>query len=127
MKTYAKLLRIDDNTEEEAVVSLGELELLCFVSYAPKELIEGQIYFIDMDLYFIDDIKIEESKEKNIGIKRFENGFKHKITGFLHREKIITQGIYFHDDYFLNEYSYLENKCIDIIADRIDISFLSQC
>jgi len=125
MKLYAKLIKISKNIEEEVIVSFGEMELLCFSSYSPIKLIEGSIYFIELNLYFIDNINIENSREKKIGIKRIENDFKHIITGFLYKNQLITKGLYFYDDYFLAECPYFENEILDIFVDRIDVSFLS--
>jgi len=90
MKLYAKLVKIGKEIEEEIVLSFGEAELTCFASYAPNELCEGNVYLVELDLFFINDIVIEEANEKKLEIIQIGNGFKYEMHGFIHENQFIT-------------------------------------
>ncbi|EST59261.1 hypothetical protein K151_732 [Proteus hauseri ZMd44] len=72
---------------------------------------------------FLDNVKIEPSKDKNTSIKQQKNTFSYEINGYLVEDKIFLSNLVFQDE-LLCEYSYLENEYVKIYPDRITVSFL---
>ncbi|WP_180297525.1 hypothetical protein [Snodgrassella alvi] len=52
MKYYAKIISLNDDIEEEVVLSLGEKEICCFINSAPYALIEKKHIFSRIKLVF---------------------------------------------------------------------------
>jgi len=124
MRLYARLISANKDVEEEVTLSFGDMELTCFVAYAPNALREGHVYCVEVSMFFSNDVDLERSDEKKLKITRIGNGFRHRVSGFLHEDKIITDGIVFQDELFLSEYAHLEHEFINVFVDRIDVAFL---
>lgn len=123
MKYYAKLISLSEDVEEEAVFSLGEYNICCFVNYSPIKLDIGSIYLIELGLIFFDDELIEHSNESEYFLKRKGNSFKYEMNGYLFENNFILSNLVFQDDLFY-DYSYLENKFVNLQADRITVSII---
>lgn len=124
MKYYAKLLSLNSDIEEEVVLSLGEKEIYCFVDSALYPLTEGSIYLVDLSLTFLDDELISEMNSERMLFNRIGEGFSYEIIGFLSGDKIVTDGVIFQDDFFQEEFSFLDSKYVTLKPDRISVSFL---
>jgi|GEM_PF-3094391 len=124
MKYYAKLISLGNDLEEEAILSLGEKEICCFIDSAPYPLIEGDIYLVEMSLSFLDDELLSEVDSEQLSLNRIDETFSYEIIGFLSNDKLITDGIVFQDTLFLEEFSFLNSKYVILKPDRISISFL---
>ncbi|MDC9595267.1 hypothetical protein [Xenorhabdus sp. IM139775] len=123
MKYYAKIISLNENIEEEATLSFGEYEICCFINDFPTSLQVGNTYLVELGFMFLDDVKIEPSKEKSISLKQQGNTFSYEMNGYLVEDKLFLSNLVFQDE-LLYEYSYLENEYIKIYPDRITVSFL---
>ena len=68
MKYYAKLISINENVEEEVIFAFGEYNICCFVDYSSVPLHVGNIYLVELGLWFNDDMQIEASKDKHLSL-----------------------------------------------------------
>ncbi len=46
MKYYAKVIEINDNIDEEVLLSFSEINIYCFIASRPYEIIKGNIYLV---------------------------------------------------------------------------------
>lgn len=124
MKYYAKLISLSDDIEEEAFLSLGEKEIYCFIDSAPYPLIEGNTYLVEINLSFLDDELLDEADSMHLSFERVGETFSYEIVGFLSGDKLITDGVVFQDEIFIEEFSFLNSKYVALKPDRVSISFL---
>ncbi|CDL86438.1 hypothetical protein [Xenorhabdus cabanillasii] len=123
MKYYAKIVSLNENIEEEVTLSFGEYEICCFINDFPASLQVGDTHLVELGFMFLDDVRIEPSKNKNMSLKQQGNTFSYEINGYLVEDKIFLSNLVFQDE-LLYEYSYLENEYIKVYPDRITVSFL---
>jgi hypothetical protein len=119
----ALLKKINPDIEEEVVLTINDMEFICFVSYMPYELKEGNFYTIEVELTFLDNIVIKKSEIENKSVERIGLGFSHSIRGVLKEGGVLDSVLDFQDDIF-SEYSYFIGEYITVIADRITVSFI---
>ncbi|WP_297196673.1 hypothetical protein [uncultured Pluralibacter sp.] len=124
MKCYARLISLNDDIEEEAVISLGDREIYCFIDSAPYPLIEGVIYLVDIGLSFLDEELLSETEDAHLSLRRISDTFSYEIVGFLSNNQLITDGVIFQDEIFLEGFSFLNSKYVALKPNRINISFL---
>jgi len=123
MKYYAKLLHIHPVIEEEMLLCLGEIQLLCFANSVPYPVRLGKLYPVELDLCYLDECKLRPLAETDFSINPSATGFSHKIRGFLAGNRLISQGVIFQDDYFAKEYAWLDGHFVETTADRISLAF----
>ena len=123
MKYYAKLIFVNEDVEEEVIFAFGEYNICCFVDYSSVPLHVGNIYLVELGLWFNDDIQIEASKDKHFFIKRERETFKHIINGYLFEDKLILSNLIFQDESFY-DFSYFENDFITLRSDRMTVSII---
>ncbi|WP_274370671.1 hypothetical protein [Morganella morganii] len=122
MKYYAKVISLDPDVEEAVTISLGEIELTCFICDLNNPIQSGSIYLVDLEFEIFNEISVElatETLAKQIG-----ESFSYELSGYLTENKLIISNVIFEDD-LLYEASFYENKGVKIYADRINISFLN--
>ena len=124
MKYYAKLKSLNNVLEEEALLSLGEKEIYCFIDSAPYPLIEGNIYLVEINVSFLDEEELSEVSSVNLSFERVGETFPYEIVGFLFGDILITDGVIFRDELFTKEFSFLNSKYVALQPDRISVSFL---
>lgn len=124
MKYYAKLKSLNNDIEEEALLSLGEKEIYCFIDSAPYPLIEGNIYLVEINVSFLDEEELSEVSSINLSFNRVGDTFSYEIVGFLSGDTLITDGVIFRDEIFTEEFSFLNSKYVALQPDRISVSFL---
>lgn len=124
MKHYAKIITLNKNIEEEVTLSFGDREICCFVDSAPYELIENNVYLVELGLSFLDKEVIRESDRKIMSINRVDKSFSYEIIGFLSGDQLITDRVIFQDEIFQKEFSFLDSKYVILQPDRISVSFL---
>lgn len=120
MKYYAKIISLNPNVEEEVTIALGEIELTCFINELDSSIKLGEVYLVELELEFLDEINAElaiDTLPKQIG-----KSFAYELSGYLLENKIITSNVIFQND-LLYEISFYENKYVKIYVDRINVSF----
>ncbi len=120
---YALVKSLNDEFEEEVLLSLKGLEVTCFASVCPYEIQEGVEYPVSLELTILDDYQVIESDTEEYGFERIGNGFSHWVKGRLNRDTLDC-GIRFHDSILLSDYGYLDGAFIRLKVDRIDAEFL---
>lgn len=124
MKHYAKIIALNEDIEEEVILSFGDKEICCFVDSAPYELIENNVYLVELGLSFLNEEVISESDRKMVSFNRISESFSYEIIGFLSGDQLITDGVIFQDEIFQKEFSFLDSKYVILQPDRISVSFL---
>lgn len=122
----SKVLRLDENIEEEAVLLIEGISLTCFVNVCPFKIAENMKYQVDLNLWSLEGLQIAEvSANEPSSISRIGTGFAYSLTGKLNNGQLKVGPIRFEDPEFLTEFSYLEGKNVRVIADRIEAEFLA--
>ncbi|EAY4651121.1 hypothetical protein R302_20655 [Salmonella enterica] len=124
MKYYAKVIEINDDIDEEVLLSFGEINIYCFIVSCPYEIIKGNIYLVEVELSFLDSEVIEPQPESDLSIIRQGDDFSYEIRGFKIDDKIISNGLIFSDDLYIQEYGYINHEYVLIKPDRISVSFI---
>lgn len=124
MNSRATIIDLSAINEDEVEISINDKRLVCFIAYCPYDIQIGEIYDVEISLYFINDQKLEISlSNSSSGFERISNTFSYYINGHLQGNKIFSDGLEFEDDILYN-YSLYDNKSILLKVDRVDIAFL---
>jgi len=123
MKYYAKLLSIHPHIEEEMTLCLGDIKLLCFAEYVPYSVQVGMIYPVELSLCYLNGCELRPLEKNDFSISRLTTGFSHKICGYLTGDRLISQDVVFQDDYFAQEYAWLDGNFVETTVDRISLCF----
>lgn len=119
----AKVLRLNDCVEEEALVEINNVQFITFIVYTPYEIKVGKEYNVNISL-FVDEIDIKESfNEIKCLIQCKEGFFPYIAMGYLDENGVFDVGFKIEDEIF-EEYSYLYGKYVNFYVDRIDSEFL---
>lgn len=122
MKNIAKVLGVDENIEEEAIISINNIELVTFVAYAPYEIELGKEYPTEIS-FFIDEVELFENPNETIKLIQDGDSFKYTISGYLNKNGQLDVGFLIEDDLFA-DYQYLYGKYVTFKVDRINLEFL---
>lgn len=124
---YAKVLHLNNEIEEEAVLQINGVELVCFACVCPYEIKEGQLYPVELHPVVFDDYVVTElSNSSDTTIDRVGKGFQYLITGRLIGQRLECGELILEDEVLQRDFNYLDGKMIAIKWDRIDVEFLSQ-
>jgi len=105
------------------LLCLGEVKRLCFANSIPYKVQVGEIYPVELNLTYLGECKLRPIAENEFSISELTTVFSHKIRGFLAGNQLISQGVAFQDDYFAEEYTWLDSHFVETIADRITADF----
>jgi len=121
----AKVLRIDENVEEEVILQIGNTKLTCFSRFHSPETKVGSSYPVELSLtMFDDDCFVKEiPDDSEPSIVRIGNTFAYVITGRLNGRCLESGELSFEDDSLLSDFGYLDGKMIAMKVDRIDADF----
>lgn len=121
----AKLEWKSDGIEEEVLLLINDVEIICFANVMPYEVKEGNYYRVDMIPNFFGGYDIKEVGRECLDcIARDPNKFSYKVTGWLLDNKIYSNGIVFEDEEFMFLFGYLNGRKVTLNIDRIDVEFL---
>ncbi|MCG8711041.1 hypothetical protein JHU04_004388 [Brenneria sp. 4F2] len=123
MRYFAKVISLNNDFDEEVVLSFGRAELLCFINDCDYAISQGNIYLVDIDMTFLDTVSAELSLDGGGNIKRMNDLFSYEISGFLSGCKFFSENIVFQNDLFKENIPY-DNQYITLYPDRISVSFL---
>lgn len=122
MSRQVKVVRIDQDVEEEVVVEVDGQLLTCFANVCPYPITAGQSYPATLSLWAADGIVLRDAGHESPGILRVGDGFRHKVVGALHGT-VLDAGVPFEDEMFAREYQWLDGHLVVADADRIEIAF----
>ena len=121
---HAKVLRIDENVEEEVTLQIGNTELTCFSGSYYLEKKVGSSYPVELNLFVLNDYVVEKvSDNTEPSIVRLGNTFAHIITGRLNGRCLESGELTFEDDVLLSDFGYLDGKMVTMKVGRIDADF----
>ena len=113
---------IDENVEEQVTLIVAGVEIICFASICPYEIIAGKTYPVEFEIMLNDDYEIEQINSVSSHIQKIGSGFAYKLSGEM-LDGTIDCGIPFYDDYLISEYGYLRGKLVSLNIDRMDVEF----
>jgi hypothetical protein len=120
----AKVLRLDDDIEEQVRLLIGVTELTCFASVCPYPIEEGASYPVELCLTVFDDYAITEQPEDSAeSIVRVDDGFAHVVQGVLRNGCLESSGLSFKDEVLASDFGYLDGMVVSLKVDRIDAEF----
>ena len=122
MTITAFVKSIDENVEEQVTLIVDGVEITCFASVCPYEIIEGKTYPVEFEIMLNDDYEIEQVDSASSQIQKIGSGFAYKLSGEM-LDGTIDCGIPFYDDYLISEYGYLKGKLVSLNIDRMDVEF----
>ncbi|WP_232520379.1 hypothetical protein [Ralstonia solanacearum] len=126
MKYLAKIERLSGDVEEEVVLRINGVELICFAAVCPYKIEEGASYQVELTEQVFNEYQVGElDEEASPSIAQIGDSFSHVIAGRLGGNRLDAGGIVFEDDVLLSDFGYLEGKMIAWKIDRIDFEFLS--
>jgi hypothetical protein len=107
----SKILHLDDNIEEEAVLLIEGVSLTCFVNVCPYAIKEDQVYPVDLRLWSLEGLELTEALENEpCAISRIGTGFSHSLTGKLNKGRLEVGSLVFEEPEFSNEFQYLKGR-----------------
>lgn len=124
MKYYAKVIELNNDIDEEVLLSFGELELNCFITSCPYKINVGDIYLVNIDLTFLDSEVIKHQCSNEFALDRLEDSFSYEVKGFKINDKIIVNSLTFCDEIYAREFEYINLEFISMKPDRISVEFL---
>jgi len=124
-KYFARVKSIGIDIEEEVVLDINGVEVICFAGVCPYEIHEGKEYPVSFELVIFDDYIVEESFDDAARLERIDDGFSYWIEGKL-EGGVVNSLISFEDEILLSDYQYLNGKYIRMKVDRIDVEFLNK-
>lgn len=125
MHYSAKILRLNEDVEEEVVLVINGLELVCFVNMLPHGAKEGQSYQVELIPMVFNEYSVHELNGDVLpSIIQVNNSFSYIAVGKLSGNRLNAGGVVFEDDFLLSDFGHLEGKIISWKVDRIDVEFL---
>jgi hypothetical protein len=120
----ATLLQINEFVEEEVVICICGLEIVCFAGVCLMEIRIGEAYEVRLEAVVFDNYSVDKSQSKEKFMSRIGSTFAYNLNGELNG-KVLNCGVCFEDDILMSDFGYLEGEFISFVADRIDVEFLS--
>jgi hypothetical protein len=104
----AKVVRLSELLEEEVVLSVHGIEIVCFVGACPYKLKEGDSYPVKLGLLILEDYNVEELEDDvEQFLSRKGNGFAYRMQGRLIDGYLDVHGVKFENGAFESEYAYI--------------------
>ena len=126
-KYSVEVVRMNSDFEEEIIVKVEGIELLCFVSDWGTDIEVGKFYSASIGVLILDDLEINESFDERSGLEQIDDSFAHNIYGkFNFNSRTIAAGIsvvFDKDEVDLFDYAYLDGKYVCARVDRITLAF----
>jgi hypothetical protein len=122
MVFQVRVVRLNENVEEEADVEVRGHALTCFVAVCPYRLAPGEVYPARLSLWALEGLEVREADGEVTGISRIGDDFRHRVVGILHGS-VLDAGVAFEDELFLAEYEYLDGRVVSVDVDRIQLAF----
>ncbi|HTI72790.1 MAG TPA: hypothetical protein VMF06_22645 [Candidatus Limnocylindria bacterium] len=121
----ARLLWRNENLEEEVLVQIGEVQLICFANICPYKIFENETYPVELSLFWLDEYRLEQMPDTaEQAILQVGNNFAHVITGRLEGPCLESRGVVFEDEFLLDDYGYLSGQMVRLFVDRLEIEFI---
>ena len=118
---------INPDIEEEILIQVNNIELICFVTNWNMNVKVGQFYDADIGVTVLDSLNIEKQADQITCFKQINGSFAYSICGkFDYNSHSIDAGIVIEfdlDEVDLFDYSYLDGKYVSIKVDRISLGF----
>lgn len=120
MKNMITICRIDETIEEEVEFTVNNQKLIAF-NTSMQELVVGNSYEAEIDMFLIDGLDMEEQIEtKQKKMEHVEN-FSYFVHGKLLNLNVLDAGCLITSDLF-EDYQYLVGKYVTLKIDRLQIS-----
>ena len=126
MQYRVQIKRINSDFEEEILIQIHNIELMCFVGCWEKNVKEGHFYDVDIHITILDELEMKEQDEEITGFKQIGDSFAYIIRGKLEFDThTIDAGLLMEfDPSELSDYSYLDGKYVSARVDRIALDFI---
>lgn len=122
MKNIVKIISLNEDVEEEAVVQIKNIKFATFIAYAPYVIDVDKCYPVEIS-FFVDEVDIQENSEAVKDLTRIDESFEYIVKGYLNDKGQLDVGFLIEDDVF-EDYQYLYGKYVRLKVDRINLEFV---
>ena len=122
-KYYATVLAKGKIVEEELLLLVNGVEVMCFAGYCPERIFEGQSYTVEFDIDLPDADYAVATEIKTTLYEIVGDGFSCMLYGYMDGS-IFQSFIEFNDQEIYFDYPELNDKFVKIEVDRINVAFL---
>jgi len=122
-KYYATVLAKGKIVEEELLLLVNGVEVMCFAGYCPERIFEGQSYTVELDIDLPDADYAVATEIKTTLYEIVGDGFSCMLYGYMDGS-IFQSFIEFNDQEIYFDYPELNDKFVKIEVDRINVAFL---
>lgn len=117
-----KIISLNEDVEEEAVVKIKNIKFTTFIAYAPYVIDVDKCYPVEIS-FFVDEVDIQENSEAVKNLTRIDESFEYIVKGYLNDKGQLDVGFLIEDDVF-EDYQYLYGKYVRLKVDRINLEFV---
>lgn len=82
MRNLADVVKLDDNFDEEVLMSINSREFVAFIAYAPYPISCNKEYPVEIS-FFTDEVDVQESDSDIKELNREGDTFRYAINGYL--------------------------------------------
>ena len=122
MENIVKVISINENVEEEAVIEINNIEIVTFIGYSPYPIELNEEYPVEIS-FFVDEADIKENNEEERKLVRRGKTFEYDVKGYLDSDGKLDIGFLIEDDLF-GDYQHLYGKYIALKVNRINSEFV---
>ena len=122
MNNIVKIVSVNEDVEEEAVVQINNVKFVTFIAYAPYAIDVDKHYPVKIS-FFADELDIQENNEAVKNLIRVDETFEYTVNGYLSDKGQLDVGFLIEDDLF-EDYQYLYGKYVSLKVDRINSEFV---
>lgn len=125
MKYWAQIKNVHDIVEEVILLKIDAVEIICFASYCPNKIEEGESYLVELTAQVFGEYDLSEiGDETSHSVEQVGENLTQVIKGRINGNRLEVGSLVFVDDVLLSDYGYLEGKMVAWKVDRIDAEFL---
>ncbi|WNY83054.1 hypothetical protein NNQ28_01175 [Cronobacter dublinensis] len=93
------------------------------IAHCSYEIIQGNIYLVEVELSFLNDENIGKQSESELSITRQGDSFTYEIKGYKFDDKVMFNGLVFTGEIYDQEYGHINYEYVLLKPDRVSVSF----
>jgi len=119
----AKLLKINEDDENDATLLINGLSIECFVNSCPYAIEIGKTYLIELTLYLSDTYMLSRAKNTDPIVEKSSKGYSYFLCGTL-KNSVFESFTNFDDQDIHYDHPDLNDQYVKLEVDRIDVNFV---
>jgi hypothetical protein len=119
----AKLLKTNENNEEDATLLINGLSIECLINSCPYAIEIGKTYPVELTLFLSDTYMISRAKKTDPPVKKSSKGYTYFLCGTL-KNSVFESFTNFDDQDIHYDHPELNDQYVKLEVDRIDVNFV---